>query len=86
MEADDGYQGELTKVHTAKMLVSESDKRAKKKARARHETVTRQFNQWGCLQQTWRHDLGHHYYVFTAVAVCTHLCIENGEPLFQVSN
>jgi hypothetical protein len=62
--------------------LSESDKRAKDCARARHETVNRRFKQWGCLHQTFCHDLKHHSTVFRAVVVITQLSINKGETLF----
>ena len=85
VEADKGYRGEPEKVRTPEAFVSRSDKKAKKKARAQHETVNKCFKQWGCLKQTFHHDLDKHNLVFAAVAVCTQLSLENGEPLFQVS-
>lgn len=84
VEADDGYRGYPNKIRTPGMFFSQSDLRSKSRARGRHETVNKRFKQWGCLKQVFRHGVNDHYLVFASVAVCTQLCIENGEPLFAV--
>jgi hypothetical protein len=43
--------------------------------------VNRRLKQWAILREEFRHDLDLHKNVFTAVAVMTQLCFENGEPL-----
>ena len=53
-------------------------------ARARHETVDRQFKQFGCLSNTYRHKLQKHGAMFHAIANITQLAIMDNEPLFQV--
>ena len=83
VEADRGYRGEPTKVRTPNDYVSQTDKKAKKRARARHETINRRLKQFGCLRQMFRHGVEKHKAVFAAVAVCTQLCFENGERPFQ---
>ena len=83
VEADAGYRGEEN-VRIPSDYVSKSDKRAKNKARARHETVNARLKDWKCLSSTYRHRIQSHKYVFKAVAVCTQLSFENGEPPFQV--
>jgi hypothetical protein len=83
VEADRGYRGELSKVRTPNDYVSQTDKKAKKRARARHETVNKRLKQFTCLKQRFRHDLQKHRLVFAAAAVCTQLSIENGELPFQ---
>jgi hypothetical protein len=83
LEADNGYQGEPTAVRTPNTAVSDADKRAKTRARAQHETINKRFKHWGCLKQTFRHDLRKHEHVFAAVAVCTQLCFEHGKTQFQ---
>jgi hypothetical protein len=85
VEADKGYRGERHKIRTADNYLSRTDRKAKKKARARHETVNKRLKQWGCLKQIFRHDPRKHKLVFKAVAVCTQLCFEHGETPFQVS-
>jgi hypothetical protein len=62
--------------------LSESDKRVKDCARACHETVNRHFKEWGCLHETYRHDLKHRSTVFGAVVVIKQLTINKGETLF----
>ena len=44
-EADNGHQGEPTVVRTPNTTVSDPDKRAKTRARARHETINKRFKQ-----------------------------------------
>jgi DDE superfamily endonuclease len=82
VEADRGYRGEPTKIRTPDEFVSLTDRKAKSRARARHETVNKRLKQWGSLKQRFRHDLGKHKLVFAAVAVCTQLCFEMGEQPF----
>ena len=85
VEADNGYRGENQYVRLPGHFVSWADFRAKVNARARHETVNRRFKQWGCLKQVYRHDIDFHSTFFAAVAVCTQLSLENGEPLYNVA-
>jgi len=84
VEADGGYRGQSDKVRTPGMIASLVDQKAKENARARQETVNKRFKQWGCLGQVYRHEVDDHHRLFTAVAVCTQICLENGEPLYQV--
>ena len=77
------YSGEPTKVRMPHDFVSMTDKKAKQRARARHETVNKRLKQWGCLKQTFRHKRNKHKLVFAAVAVCTQLIFESGESPFQ---
>ena len=86
VEADDGYIGEAPRhVKCPKSFVNPDENRQmQQRARARHETVNKRFKQWGCLTQTYRHDLLKHADVFRAIAVITQLSIEQGEPLFDV--
>lgn len=83
VEADAGYAGEPGKVRVPGDYVSRVDRRAKKIARARHETVNRRLKQFGCLKQQYRHELRIHKFCFAAVVVCTQLSIEFGELPFQ---
>ena len=54
------------------------------RVRSRQETINKRFKLWGCLAQTFRHDLDQHGDVFRAVTVICQLTINNGEQLFQV--
>jgi len=83
-EADKGYRGYPHHIRTPGMAVSHADLRAKKNARGRHDTVNKRFKQWGALKQVYRHDIDEHYLIFKYVAVITKLCLENGEPLYNV--
>ena len=80
-EADLGYRGEPATINLpeegpAELLL------VKKRIRMRHETVNKQFKNWECLNQRFRHSVTFHYKCFRAVVVLTQLAIENGEPLF----
>lgn len=85
VEADLGYRGERNTVRTPNDFVSMSDKKAKTRARSRHETINGRLKNWGCLKQRFRHPLGKHKIVFSAVAVITQLDFENDAPPFQCS-
>ena len=85
VEADDGYRGAPDKVRTAGMVVSQADKRAKDRARKHHETVNSCFKNWGCMAQVFRHGQDRHGEHFGAVAVCTQIALEQGEPLFDTT-
>ena len=85
VEADRGYRGEPTKVRLPHEYVNRSDKRAKDRARARHETLNGRLKTWGCLNQTYRHHLKKHIIVFRAVVVITQMSINKGESLFQTN-
>jgi len=84
VEADKGYRGERT-VRTPRDFVSWTDKRAKDKARARHETVNNRLKQWKAIgKEAFRHDRTKHGPVFNAIAVVTQLAFENGDPPWQI--
>ena len=83
VEADKGYPHR--KVRTPRNIVSQTDKRAKSKARARHETVNKRFKQWSCLTQNFRHELWKHRLCFEAVVVCTQLSFYHGEGPFPIT-
>ena len=85
VEADRGYRGEPTRVRLPHEYVNRSDKRAKDRARARHETLNGRLKNWGCLSQTYRHHLKKHILVFRAVVVITQISIDKGETLFQTN-
>jgi len=81
VEADGGYRGQSDKVWTPGMIASLVDQKAQENARARQETVNKRFKQWGCLGQVYGHEVDDHHRLFTAVAVCTQICLKK---LYQV--
>ena len=83
VEADGTYRHR--KVRTPLNFVSQTDKRAKNKARARHETVNRRLKQWGCLKQQFRHTLAYHSRCVEAVCVFTQQAFNRGEGPFPVT-
>lgn len=85
VEADKGHIGEPHKVRTPRDHVSQSDKRAKDRARSRHETVNRRLKQWGCLAETYRHACQTHKVLFAAAAVCTQVASRAASHPFRVT-
>ncbi len=87
VEADDGYDGEAPLRVKCPNSIAVPVERQKMMGivRRRQETVNRRFKQWGILAHKFRHDLGMHGRVFSAIVVISQLVIENGEPLFQVA-
>ena len=86
-EADDGYKGLPNHIALPvdPRAGSSQAEISKSLARRRHETANGRFKQWGCLNQTFRHDVQEfHRPVMFAVAVISQLIFECGEPLFPV--
>lgn len=83
VEADSGYRGEQQFIRRKNDYVSRSDRRAKKRARARHETVFGRMKMYDILTNVFRHDGSKHQTVFFSVAVVTQLSFDNGEGPFQ---
>ena len=84
VEADLGYRGEPQFARTPRTYVSRSDRRAKKKARARHETVNKRLKDFSCLAKTFRHERTLQRHCFFAAAVATQLSFENGSRPWQI--
>ena len=57
--------------------------RMKERVRPRHETINGRFKMWNILNDRYRKDIHCHANVMRAVAVITHIEIENGYELFQ---
>jgi hypothetical protein len=85
VEADLGYRGESNYVRTPPMYVSRSDRRAKRNARARHETVNKRIKDFRCLHTLFRHDRRLHRSCFFAAVVVTQLSFENGDRPWQIA-
>jgi hypothetical protein len=83
VEADRGYRGDET-VRCPDTVFSRSDKQAKQKARARHETVNGRLKNFRVLASVFRHERNLHQFVFYAVAVLIQISFENGSPPFSV--
>ena len=86
VEADNGYIGEApTFVKCPKDIANPAENEVVQNiVRSRHETVNKRFKQWGCLSQTYRHDLLMHGDIFRSVAIITQMSIQSGEHLFSV--
>lgn len=84
VEADGIYRG-VEGVRSKGDYFSKSDKKAKGRARARHETENSRFKFWNCASDIWRHHVSKHKIAFTAVVVITQLAFEAGEAPFQCS-
>jgi len=85
VEADNGYRGEPNHIWVKDDCVSCSDRRAKRRARARHETVNKRVKQFSILTQTFRHDRSKHQAAFYLAAVIMQMMFESGERPFQCS-
>ena len=85
VEADLGYRGEPNYVRTPHNYLSRSDRRAKKKTRARHETVNKRLKDFRCLSSVFRHERRDHQPCFLACAVVTQISFESGDRPWQIS-
>ena len=84
VEADKGYRGEADFVRCNFHYVSREDRRAKSRARARHETVNKRIKNFNILTRVYRHRLSFHKHCFRACAVLTQLSFEAGERPWQI--
>ena len=89
VEADDGYRAaDPGKVKSKSGLSSQYSSKeqldVKNKVRARHETANKIIKQFSSLAAIFRHDLFKHSDFVHVSVVLTQICIEMGEPLFQV--
>ena len=84
VEADKGYRGEPFYVRVPDSAVSNADKKASARARARQETINSRLKSFGCLSQRFRHPLDKHCVFFTAVAVMVQSSIMLGEEPWQI--
>lgn len=82
--ADKGYRGD-PKCKTPYHYISETDRRASKKALARHETVNKRLKQFNVLKQQFRHPLHKHKDCFYACAVTTQVMFSRGEKPYKVT-
>jgi hypothetical protein len=82
VEADNGYRGQYDKIRTPVDYLTPQERRRKKWARARHETVNKHFKQFGCLKQVYRHGLRDQQKLFRVMVVLTQISINHGEILF----
>ena len=86
VEADDGYLGahpEYIKCPAGIGNLPETEA-MQARVRFRQETINKRFKDFGCLNVTWRHDIGLHGYAFRAITVILQLTINTGERLFSV--
>jgi hypothetical protein len=56
----------------------------KSRALARHETFNKRIKDFGCLHQTYRHDLAKHKMLFEACCVVTQYQMDTDSPIFDV--
>ena len=81
--ADRGYEGDSRTI-TPDDGKDYFHKRSMRKIRARHETVNSRFKNWGCLDQTYRHDVKKHHMIFRAVVTLVQVDISTGNIPFQL--
>ena len=89
VEADRGYSGldpYITKTPSTPYVINSRSEYTdmQNTVRARQETVNKRFKQWACMRKVFRHCASKHSYVLRSVATITQICIEMGEPLFEV--
>lgn len=70
VEADKGYRGD-SKIRTPDHYTCNSEKVAKRKVAARHETINGRLVFFRCLHHVFRHPLSDHKYFFSVAAVTT---------------
>ena len=85
VEADRGYRGEDGYIRTPESAVSQADRRAAGRARARHETINSRLKTFKCLSVKFRHPLEKHVTFFGAVTVFVQVGIMNGEKPWQLA-
>ena len=85
VKADNGYRGEPKCVRVASSFVSKKDKRAKKKVRARHETINGRFKKYSILSTRFRHDRSKHQMCFYAVASLEQISMDLGYKSYSVT-
>ena len=83
VEADGTYRHPQCRLPSE--FVSQTDKRAKNKARARHETVNKRLKQWNVLKVEFRHPIGKHRVCFEAATVFTQQAFNRGHGPFPVT-
>ena len=79
--ADLGYRGEGALINIPNLHHTPLIKKIKKDTGMRHKTVNKRLKQFGSLNQTFRHNLGHHKEVFKACIALLQMDIVGGEPL-----
>lgn len=82
VEADKGYPH--PKVRTADNFVSFADKKAKGKARNRHEHVNGLYKDFGILRQLYRHDRKRHMKNMGAITTILQVSFDEGQEPWQV--
>ena len=86
--ADGGYQmGKEEDIGYLCILNSRNSRelrRFKSRSCCRHESLNGRFNNFGILQQTFRHGMQSHGVAFEAVAVIVQYQMDNGAPIFDV--
>ena len=86
VEVDQGYVGQLNKIHVKYELgVSENQFEAKARARARGETINGRFKNFRVLMDRYRHKISMHSYVLHAVAVLMQISLTTVSPTFKVN-
>lgn len=83
VEVDKGYRGD-EKCRIPMHRVSHTDRRAKTRARARHEQINSRIKIFKVLKAKFRHDIRDHQHCFYSCAVLTQLAFYNNERPWQV--
>ena len=81
VECDGTYIGMPFDCRLPNDYLSDADKQAKAKARARHEVIHRRLKEFGCLGKQFQHSLERHKTFFRCCVVLVQLAIEFGEEV-----
>ena len=86
VEVDQGYVGQLNKIHVKYELgVSENQFEAKTRARARGEMINGRFKNFCVLTNRYRHKISMYSYVFHAVAALMQISLTSVSLTFKVN-
>lgn len=83
VEADRGYRGD-PKCRTPEQYVTQSERRAKERARARHEVINGRLKNFRVLDQKFRHPLTQHKFYFALAVTMVQLTTMHHGPPFHV--
>lgn len=86
VRADDGYNGKYQWKCKFPWGISRKGDRTRMNQRQqnRHETVNKQFKNWGYMKKKFHHSFAKHCGCFQCIAILSQLAIKYGEELFTI--
>ena len=78
-----GYRREFDTIRHPRDYISIIDKKEKRIAQSRHETINKQLKVFNALHDTWRHGISKHKYVLKVNVILVQISFEPGEKTFQ---